>query len=89
MAMVPTPQHIIRDVAALLQTRGLRYPAHNGAANTDAFKVYAPAIGNSDNLGPASSATTRIVIDITTSVLNDLGETGYGSDNQLPDASRT
>lgn len=79
-------QQLIRDIINLFMTRGLRHAVHDGAVNTDSFKIYAHSEGN---LAAPSAGTQRIIVDFATADLTDLDEKGFGSIHpHVPDPAR-
>lgn len=90
---VATNQNLIRDLAELLKTRGLRLAAHkqefdSTLTNSDYFLVYTQVTGGSALAAPAAG-TQRIVIDMKTTKLVDLDEKGFGSIHpHVPDPTR-
>jgi hypothetical protein len=83
MALVASNQNLIRDIAELLKTRGLRHAAHKSAfdstlTNSDYFVVYTHVTGG-DALSAPSAGTQRIVIEFDTTQLTTMDEKAFGS----------
>jgi hypothetical protein len=83
MVLVATNQNLIRDIAELLKTRGLRLAAHEvnntaTAVNSDYFVVYTHVTGG-DALSAPSAGTQRIVIEFNTAALTTMDEKAFGS----------
>lgn len=88
--MATVDQKLVRDLTMLLQTRGIRLASRNAATNTDAFKVYAAADGDTLSKDLAIANATFLVIEIDTDKLADLSDDkAFGAEDMIvPDPDR-
>ena len=84
---VATKQMLVREIRALMMTRGLRFPNHSGTLDVlsgqklnDGLKVYSHFEGT---LAAPAGTVYRIVLDFDVPTLTSMDEKVHGSDHPI------
>ena len=86
MANVATYQNLLRDIAELFKTRGLRHALHAGNAASDEYVIARIAGGGSV---PNVSNKTYFYLEIDDSQITLMDEKAFGSHHpHVPDPTR-
>jgi hypothetical protein len=82
--MATVEQKLIRDFTMLLQTRGTRLAARGADGNTDAFRLYTVAAGDTVTKTVASSEAVFLMIEFDKDKLTALSQDkAYGAEGLI------
>lgn len=78
--MATTRQQLIRDITQLFKTRGLRLAMLGSSGGSDHLNIYTHVSGN---LAAPAGTTFRIVVDMSQTLLDAMGEKAVGAENSV------